>query len=102
MLWPAVERRCRVPISSSSADPIPKAAGVAAEPRFAVVIAVFNEADNVAAVTEEVLRAAAPLGPFELVYVDDGSNDATAEHLRVLRSKNRAVRVLRHGRRCGK
>lgn len=70
--------------------------------RFAVVVAVFNEVDNVAAVTEEILRAAAPLGRFELVYVDDGSDDGTADRLRSLRAASDAIRVLRHDRRCGK
>jgi dolichol-phosphate mannosyltransferase len=75
---------------------------VTTSPRFSVLVAVFNEADNVAAVTEEILRAAAPLEPFELVYVDDGSDDATPERLRGLRDAAHPIRVLRHDRRCGK
>jgi dolichol-phosphate mannosyltransferase len=71
-------------------------------PGFSIVIAVFNEAENVAAVTDEVLRAVASLGPFELVFVDDGSNDATADRLRMLQSANGRIRVLHHDRRCGK
>jgi len=71
-------------------------------PRFTVLIAVYNEAESVASVTEEVLRAAAPLQPFELVYVDDGSDDGTAEQLRALRARHVEIRVLRHDRRCGK
>lgn len=70
-------------------------------PRFSVLVAVFDEADNIAAVTEEILAAAAPLGSFELVYVDDGSRDATPERLRALKADAR-IRVLRHDRRCGK
>ena len=79
--------------------------GTAAEaggPRFSIVVAVFNEADNVAPVTAEIMQAAFPLGPFELIYVDDGSNDKTPERLRVLRVRHGAIRVLRHDRRCGK
>lgn len=62
----------------------------------------FNEADNVVPVTEQILRAAAPAGPFELLYVDDGSDDATAERLAALRDAASSIRVLRHDRRCGK
>jgi dolichol-phosphate mannosyltransferase len=91
-----------MPVSPSPADPIPNPAEVVGEPRFAILIAVFNEADNVAAVTEEIRRVVAPLGPFELIYVDDGSNDATADRLRALRATDRTMRVLRHDRRCGK
>jgi dolichol-phosphate mannosyltransferase len=63
---------------------------------------VFNEAENVAPVTEEILQATAPLGQFELIYVDDGSNDATADRLQALRATRHSIRVLRHDRRCGK
>jgi dolichol-phosphate mannosyltransferase len=70
--------------------------------RFSVVIAVFNEAENVAPVTEELLRAAGGMGPFELIYVDDGSSDDTAERLRALRAQGGPIRILRHDRRCGK
>ena len=72
------------------------------QPRFSVVIAVFNEADNLEAVTQDILRAAAPLGQFELIYVDDGSTDITADRVRALRAPGNAIRLLRHDRRCGK
>jgi dolichol-phosphate mannosyltransferase len=91
------------PSSSLSRDsPITSPASPTSEPRFAVLVAVFNEADNVATVTEEILQAASPLGAFELIYVDDGSTDATADRLRALRDRNPSIRVLHHDRRCGK
>lgn len=62
----------------------------------------FNEAENVAPVTAEIIATARPLGDFELIYVDDGSDDATAERLRALRADEPAIRVLHHDRRCGK
>jgi dolichol-phosphate mannosyltransferase len=88
--------------SPTRAVPITTVSSSTAPPRFAVLIAVYNEADNVAAVTEEILREVSPLGPFELIYVDDGSDDATLARLRQLRDAGRPLRVLRHDRRCGK
>jgi dolichol-phosphate mannosyltransferase len=88
-------------VQSSASSP-GAAAAEAGSPRFSIVVAVFNEAENVAPVTAEIMQAAAPLGPFELIYVDDGSDDATPERLRVLRARDGAIRVLRHDRRCGK
>jgi dolichol-phosphate mannosyltransferase len=91
-------------LSSPQAGPVRPPAISGTQPRFSVLVAVFNEADNVAAVTEEILRAAALLSPCELIYVDDGSTDATAERLRAIREASNSIpiRVLRHDRRCGK
>ena len=92
-------------ISAASTRPASDPGKAEAQPLVAIVVAVFNEADNVAAVTEEILAAAAPLKPFELIYVDDGSDDATRDRLRALRArgtKASAIRILRHDRRCGK
>jgi len=71
-------------------------------PRLSVVIAVFNEAENVAAVLDELTSALTGLQPFEVVFVDDGSTDATADQLTALSAANPALRLLRHDRRCGK
>ena len=71
-------------------------------PRLTVVVAVFNEAENVASVLNELTAALAGLQPFEVVFVDDGSTDATAERIAVLRAAQPGVRLLRHDRRCGK
>jgi len=50
---------------------------------FSVVITVYNEEDNVLPLLEGILEAARPLHrPFEVVFVDDGSSDATLERLK--------------------
>ena len=88
--------------ASPPPDPMLGRAGESGQPCFSVVVAVFNEADNVATVTEQILLAAPPIGAFELIYVDDGSKDGTADRLRELRRTRCPIRVLRHDRRCGK
>ena len=52
----------------------------AGEPALSVVIPLFNEEDNVAALTAEVAAGLAGTS-FELVYVDDGSTDGTVARI---------------------
>ena len=67
-----------------------------------IVIAVFNEQENVASVCEEILEKLSPVAPFEVVFVDDGSTDGTADILQAIADADARVRLVRHERRCGK
>jgi dolichol-phosphate mannosyltransferase len=69
---------------------------------FSVVIAVYNEAENVDAVAAEVLAKLRDARRFELIFVDDGSTDETAARLHALRLAHPEIRLLRHERRSGK
>ncbi len=66
-----------------------------------IVIPAFNEERNVLAVFEAV-RLCLP-GPevLEIIFVDDGSSDATAESVRSLRVRDSSVRLIRFGRNFG-
>jgi polyisoprenyl-phosphate glycosyltransferase len=66
-----------------------------------VVIPAYNEEQNVLAVFERV-RLSLP-GPevCEIIFVDDGSSDATAELVRSLRARDSSVRLIRFGRNFG-
>ena len=65
-------------------------------PQLSVVIPVFNEQDNVAALLREILAALRGIVPFEVVFVDDHSRDGTLATLRTLKAEAPELRVLHH------
>ena len=70
-------------------------------PRVSIVVPVKNEAPNIRPLIEEIERACAALAPFETVYVDDGSTDATQAELANVRATRPWLRVVRHAESCG-
>jgi dolichol-phosphate mannosyltransferase len=68
---------------------------------LSVVIPVFNEADGIAALIDEVCSALDGRLEFEVLVVDDGSDDGTAVALQACRARCPRLRVLRHRQRCG-
>lgn len=68
---------------------------------LSLVIPVRNEADNIAPLLAEIHAALASRGDYEVIYVDDGSSDATAQRLTDLRRVYSRLRVLRHRTACG-
>jgi dolichol-phosphate mannosyltransferase len=66
-------------------------------PEIAVVVPLYNEADNVAPLVAELVRVFSPLTPtWEIVLVDDASTDATWEQIIAANRSDRRIRGLRH------
>jgi dolichol-phosphate mannosyltransferase len=68
---------------------------------LSVVIPVRNEAPNIAPLVGEVRAALDGRHDYEIVYVDDGSSDGTADAVRALARALPTVRLVRHGKSCG-
>ncbi|MGL4727121.1 MAG: glycosyltransferase family 2 protein [Bosea sp. (in: a-proteobacteria)] len=71
------------------------------KPVLSVVVPVRNEAGNIAPLVAEIVAACRPLGAFEIIYVDDGSSDATPAELARLKGDVPELRFLRHRTSCG-
>jgi len=69
--------------------------------RLSVVVPVKNEAENIAPLVREILAALKDLAEFEILYVDDGSDDATPQELARFAAEIPQLRVIRHARPCG-
>jgi dolichol-phosphate mannosyltransferase len=68
---------------------------------LSVVIPVLNEAGNIEPLLTEVIAALEGKFDFEVVYVDDGSDDATPDELSAARRRHPQLRVVTHRRTCG-
>ena len=66
-----------------------------------VVVPVKDEAENVAGLAREIRAALASEPDHEIIFVDDGSADATAQELRKLKNEIAHFRPLRHARNLG-
>jgi dolichol-phosphate mannosyltransferase len=68
---------------------------------LSVVIPVRNEAANIAPLVAEIQAALEGICAYEIVYVDDGSTDATAAEILWLTRQAPQLRLLRHAQSCG-
>jgi dolichol-phosphate mannosyltransferase len=74
--------------------------GGGAAPFISVVVPVKDEAGNVGPLGREI-AAALKGAPHEILFVDDGSSDGTAQALSALKAELPQLRVLRHGKNLG-
>jgi dolichol-phosphate mannosyltransferase len=70
------------------------------DPALSVVVPVRNEAGNIAPLVAEIASALAARA-FEIVYVNDGSQDATETELRGLMAQHGWLRQIKHRQSCG-
>jgi dolichol-phosphate mannosyltransferase len=71
-------------------------------PAVSLVIPVYNEEENLPVLHGEIRQAMDGAGvPYEVIYVDDGSTDASPEVLRRLARADARVRILRQRRNAG-
>jgi glycosyltransferase involved in cell wall biosynthesis len=72
-------------------------------PHLSIVIPVLNEADSLPELVSRVREALAGEGyDYEVLFVDDGSTDATGEVLHRLHAEDPRVRAIRFRRNYGK
>ena len=69
--------------------------------KISVVVPVHNEADNIVSLIQEIDNAMSIADAYEIIYIDDGSNDRTAAVLNQALQDFKALRVIRHEQSCG-
>lgn len=66
-----------------------------------IVVPVRNEAENIAPVIEEIAKALDGRWSYEIIYINDGSTDATPERLAAVMKQRSNLRQLRHASSAG-
>jgi dolichol-phosphate mannosyltransferase len=75
--------------------------GGANAPAVSVVVPVRNEAGNIGSLVDEIAAALSGRWDFEIVYVNDGSTDSTADELNRLMTSRPWLRQIKHAVSCG-
>jgi dolichol-phosphate mannosyltransferase len=96
-----IERADHSPTSSRLPRPEDPPADDVGSVELSVVVPVWNEAENIAPLLAEIDAALGDRIGYEILYVDDGSTDATAERLAHGQTSYPRLRVLHHASRCG-
>lgn len=69
--------------------------------QISIVIPVYNEAENIIPLVEEIVAAMQHAQDYEIIYVDDGSTDQTGAVLSQSLASCAALRVIYHNKSCG-
>jgi dolichol-phosphate mannosyltransferase len=69
--------------------------------KISIIVPVHNEADNIVPLIEEITKAMNLAQAYEIIYVDDGSNDQSALILTQALQRFDGLRVIRHQTSCG-
>ncbi|HUO55514.1 MAG TPA: glycosyltransferase family 2 protein [Rhodoblastus sp.] len=73
-----------------------------AAPELSVIVPVFNESANLRPLISRLVPALACVESFEVIFVDDGSQDATMAELRALNEEDSRLRAISFSRNFGK
>ena len=68
---------------------------------ISIVVPVRNEAENIAPLIEEIATAVGGRWVYEIIYVNDGSTDATADRLAAVMKRRVNLRQIRHATSSG-
>lgn len=72
-----------------------------AEPRISVVVPVFNEEENLPVLYARLVEVLRKLGTYEVIFVDDGSSDGSAQIAADLERSDPGVKLLSFSRNFG-
>jgi|SRR5262245_32614869 len=64
-------------------------------PQFSLIVPTFNEAENIAILIPRLIAVLDPLGPYEIIVVDDDSPDLTWQKVETFAEEYPQIRLIR-------
>jgi dolichol-phosphate mannosyltransferase len=68
---------------------------------ISVIVPIKNEADNIESLINEIITALKSEIQFEIIYIDDGSDDTSLSVLQSLKQNMPFLRIIQHKTSCG-
>jgi dolichol-phosphate mannosyltransferase len=68
---------------------------------ISIVIPAYNEADNIKPITERISQVLENEGLYEIIFIDDGSQDDTLPEIKDLKTKNNNIKFISFSRNFG-
>src|SRR5262249_3934470 len=100
-LRPIKAAACCAALAACGAHSTTSADLSSSQPAVSIVVPVRNEADNIVPLIEEITAALDGRWAYEIIYVNDGSTDATGERLAAIMAIRDNLRQLRHAKSGG-
>ena len=70
-------------------------------PLISLVIPIFNEEENIRELYERSKKTLEKIGPYEIIFINDGSRDKTLEKILELADKDKNVKIIDFSRNFG-
>lgn len=74
---------------------------ILADPKFSIIIPIYNEEENIPELYNRLTSALEELGSYEIIFVDDGSSDRSFPLLKDIAENDRSVKVMKFSRNFG-
>lgn len=68
---------------------------------LSIIIPVYNEQDNIAVLSQEIINCLNTNFCFEIIFIDDGSKDETVSRIQEQMQADKRVKLVRHSRNFG-
>jgi len=68
---------------------------------ISIVIPAYNEAENIRPVAQRISKVLENSGPYEIIFIDDGSRDGTLAEIKEINARNENIKFISFSRNFG-